>query len=217
MKNLLLLIIVFALTLPFVSCLGRNCGDIVPDKVAVSKDGRIKLGVKVGDSAIIFKLTNISPETLSVDTGDIEGGFCYDIGMYDHEGKRISRADFCVDKAFDAKKANFSKAFFELEPRKSVCKVYRENERVYGYQVVCSFEGRIDITRHTHRMPPIKDISRVRVVYDTNWILGYLAWKSDQKIPKNAFLGSESVEWNREPQEQESTKAFNPDPPAKAH
>lgn len=217
MKNPLLLIIVFALTLPFESCLRCNCGDIVPDNVAVSKDGRMKLGVKVGDSDIIFKLTNISSETLAVDTGDIEGGFCYDISMYDHEGKRMSRADFCVDSAFDAKKANFSKAFCELEPGQSVCKVYRENERVYGYQIAWSFEGRVDITRHTHRMPSIKDISRVVVVYDTNYMLWRLACKSDQKIPKNAFLGSESVEWTREPQEQESTKPSNPDPPAKAH
>lgn len=204
MIKLLLCILTFCLNFLLSQCsVTQNCDNLTAEKSKVSEDGKIKLELGVSDSAIILKLTNISFETLSVATGDVEGGFFYGITMYDHESKKISHADYCSDLAFDATKVNFSKAFVELEPGKSVCKVYRENERVYGHQLACSFEGRRDITRHTYRMPLIKDISRVRIAYDTDWILWDLVNKSGQEVPKNAFLGAEIIEWNREPQEQE--------------
>lgn len=203
MIKLLLCIIAFFLNFLLSQCCVMNhCGDLPTEKAQVSKDGRIKLELGVGDSAIILKVTNISSETLAVATGDIEGGFCYSIAMFDHERKAISCADCCADRTFDPTKVNFGKAFIELEPGKSVCKIYRENERIYEYQIVWSFEGRIFITRHSYRMPPIKDISRVSVYYDTDWIMWKLACIANQEVPNNAFRGKADISWDREPQEQ---------------
>jgi len=180
----------------------NNCGNLPTEKAKVSKDGRIKRELGVSDSAIIFKITNISSETLTVDAGGIEGGFCYGIGMRDHEGKEISCADYCVDLAFDPTKVNFSKALVELEPGKSVCNIYRENDRIYECEYARSVEGRVSITRYTYGIPPIKDISEVSASYVADERLLHLANRSNQKVPKNAFFGEVFISWECEQREQ---------------
>ncbi len=170
MNKLLLFCVIFL----FLGCASQNVR--TRELIAISTNSnRARLLITLSKEGMEVTITNLQDKTLAIDS-EMEIWFEYHI--FDRKGKRIP-----IQHTSDVGEP-ISKRYVYLKPHESYSKKFRKGDKLRGFFVMHSYEGKTALGEYLEIFPSPDDIGRIDVRYSCRGMIYLIPGmlKGDRKL-----------------------------------